>query len=85
MRPPPGGAYSHLSRNPLTPINHRTYIITLIENVILSKGSFSRACVASALLSSMLIKNATLKIYKGAPHGLCITHQREVNEVLIQG
>src|SRR6266700_4088746 len=27
----------------------------------------------SALLSSKLIKNATLKVYKGAPHGLCTT------------
>ena len=27
----------------------------------------------SALLSSKLIKKATLKIYKGAPHGMCTT------------
>ena len=37
----------------------------------------------SALLSSKLIKNATLKIYKGAPHGMCTTHKHEVNEELL--
>ena len=34
----------------------------------------------SALLSSKLVKNATLKIYKGAPHGMCTTHKHQVNE-----
>ncbi len=38
---------------------------------------------ASALLSSKLIKNATLKIYKGAPHGMCTTHKNQVNEELL--
>ena len=37
----------------------------------------------SALLSAKLIENATLKIYKGAPHGLCTTHKDRVNEELI--
>jgi non-heme chloroperoxidase len=37
----------------------------------------------SALLSSKLIKNAQLKIYKGAPHGLCSTHKHQVNEDLL--
>ena len=37
----------------------------------------------SALLSSKLIKNAKLKIYKGAPHGLCTTHKEQVNEDLL--
>jgi len=34
---------------------------------------------ASAMLSSKLVKGATLKIYKGAPHGLCTTLKDEVN------
>ncbi len=38
---------------------------------------------ASALISSKLIKNAQLKIYKGAPHGLCSTHKDQVNEDLL--
>jgi non-heme chloroperoxidase len=38
---------------------------------------------SSALLSSKLIKNATLKIYKGAPHGMCTTHKHQVNEDLL--
>ncbi len=38
---------------------------------------------ASALLSSKLIKNATLKIYPGAPHGMCTTLKDKVNEELL--
>jgi non-heme chloroperoxidase len=37
----------------------------------------------SALLSSKLIKNATLKVYKGAPHGMCTTHKNQLNEELL--
>jgi non-heme chloroperoxidase len=37
---------------------------------------------ASAMLSSKIVKNAELKIYNGAPHGLCTTHKNEVNEDL---
>ena len=37
----------------------------------------------SALLSSKIIKNAALKIYPGAPHGLCSTHKNQVNEDLL--
>jgi non-heme chloroperoxidase len=37
----------------------------------------------SAMLSSKLIKNATLKVYKGAPHGLCTTHKNIINEDLL--
>jgi non-heme chloroperoxidase len=36
----------------------------------------------SALRSSKMIKNAVLKVYKGAPHGLCTTHKQLVNEDL---
>jgi non-heme chloroperoxidase len=38
---------------------------------------------ASAMLSSKLVKNAALKVYKGAPHGLCTTHKNQVNEDLL--
>lgn len=37
----------------------------------------------SALLSSKLIKNAQLKIYKGAPHGMCSTLKEQVNADLL--
>jgi non-heme chloroperoxidase len=37
----------------------------------------------SALLSSKLIKNATLKVCKGAPHGMCTTLKHQVNEELL--
>lgn len=39
---------------------------------------------ASAMLSSKLIKNAELKIYKGAPHGLPSTMKDKLNEDLLQ-
>jgi non-heme chloroperoxidase len=31
---------------------------------------------ASAMLSSKLIKGAVLKVYKGAPHGMCTTKDK---------
>lgn len=37
----------------------------------------------SALLSSKLIRNASLKILQGAPHGMCTTRKHEVNEALL--
>jgi non-heme chloroperoxidase len=38
----------------------------------------------SALLSAKLVKNATLRIYKGAPHGMCTTHKNEINKDLLE-
>ncbi len=35
---------------------------------------------ASAMQSAKLVKNATLKVYPGLPHGLCSTHKEEINE-----
>ena len=37
---------------------------------------------ASALLSSKLVKGATLKVYPGAPHGMCSTLKDQVNAEL---
>jgi len=37
----------------------------------------------SALLSSKLVKDATLKIYPGAPHGLMSTHKEQFNTDLL--
>jgi non-heme chloroperoxidase len=37
----------------------------------------------SALLSSKIVKDATLKVYKGAPHGMCTTLKDRVNEDLL--
>jgi non-heme chloroperoxidase len=37
----------------------------------------------SALLSSKLVKGATLKVYPGAPHGLTFTHQEQFNADLL--
>jgi non-heme chloroperoxidase len=38
---------------------------------------------ASALLSSKIVKNATLKVYAGAPHGMCTTLKDRVNDELL--
>jgi non-heme chloroperoxidase len=38
---------------------------------------------ASALLSSKIIKGATLKIYPGAPNGMCSTLKDQINEDLL--
>jgi non-heme chloroperoxidase len=37
----------------------------------------------SGLLQSKLVRGATLKVYKGAPHGLCTTHKDQVNADLL--
>jgi len=37
----------------------------------------------SALLSAKIVKGATLKVYKGAPHGMCTTLKDQVNEDLL--
>jgi non-heme chloroperoxidase len=37
----------------------------------------------SALISAKLIKGSTLKIYPGAPHGLCSTHKAQLNTDLL--
>ena len=37
----------------------------------------------AGVLQSKLVKGATLKVYKGAPHGMCTTHKDQVNEDLL--
>ena len=37
----------------------------------------------SAMLSAKIVKGATLKIYKGAPHGMCTTDKDRVSEELL--
>jgi len=37
----------------------------------------------SAMLSAKLVKTATLKVYNGAPHGMCTTHKDQVNADLL--
>ena len=39
---------------------------------------------AAALRSSKLVKNATLKVYPGAPHGLIDTHKERLNADLLE-
>jgi non-heme chloroperoxidase len=37
----------------------------------------------SALLSAKIVKNATLKVYRGAPHGMPATHKDQINADLL--
>ena len=37
----------------------------------------------SGLLTAKLVRGATLKVYKGAPHGMCTTHKDQVNNDLL--
>jgi pimeloyl-ACP methyl ester carboxylesterase len=37
----------------------------------------------SAMLSSKLVKGATLKVYKGQPHGMCQTNKDQINADLL--
>src|SRR5207244_7755610 len=38
---------------------------------------------ASAMQSAKLVKDATLKVYPGLPHGMCSTHKDQINEDLL--
>ena len=38
---------------------------------------------AAGLASSKLVKNSTLKVYAGAPHGLTATHKEQLNADLL--
>lgn len=38
----------------------------------------------SSLLSAKLIKNSHLKVYKGAPHGMCSTLKDQINEDILK-
>src|SRR4029434_9392216 len=38
---------------------------------------------ASAMLSSKIVKGATLKVYPGLPHGMCSTHKDQINADLL--
>src|SRR5215831_5374689 len=38
---------------------------------------------ASAMLSSRIVKDATLKVYPGAPHGMCTTLADQINGDLL--
>src|SRR6202158_2435152 len=38
---------------------------------------------ASAMLSAKMVKGSTLKVYPGAPHGMCSTHKDQINADLL--
>src|SRR5262249_45689781 len=40
---------------------------------------------ASAMQAAKLVKDATLKVYPGLPHGMCATHKEQINESVVNG
>jgi non-heme chloroperoxidase len=38
---------------------------------------------ASGLMTAKVVKNATLKVYPGFPHGMCTTHADQINADLL--
>jgi non-heme chloroperoxidase len=62
--------------NDLKKIDVPTLILHGDEDQIVPVGT-------SALLSASLIKGSTLKIYPGAPHGMCSTLKDQINEDLL--
>lgn len=38
---------------------------------------------ASALISSKIVKGATLKVISGAPHGMCSSHKDQINAEIL--
>ncbi|HJT27656.1 MAG TPA: alpha/beta hydrolase, partial [Pyrinomonadaceae bacterium] len=38
----------------------------------------------TALVSSKIVKDATLKVYPGLPHGMCSTHKDVINADLLE-
>ena len=37
----------------------------------------------TAMVSSKIVKGATLKVYPGLPHGMCSTHKDQINTDLL--
>ena len=54
-----------------------------VPTLILRGGDQIVPIGAAALRSSKLVRNATLKIYAGAPHGLADTHKDQLNADLL--
>ena len=53
------------------------------QPVVFSHGWPLKADSWEALRSAKLVKNATLKIYADAPHGLAYTHKHQLNADLL--
>ena len=55
-----------------------------VPTLILHGGDDQIVPIAdSALLSAKLVKNATLKVIPGAPHGMCSTHKQQISQELL--
>jgi non-heme chloroperoxidase len=52
--------------------------------ITLKDGNQIVPIAACALRSSKIVKNATLTIYEGAPHGLPSTHKDRLNADLLE-
>jgi dienelactone hydrolase len=53
------------------------------EVAVLAAGCFRGVEDDSDRLSAKIVKSATLKVYPGAPHGMCSTHKDQANADLL--
>jgi hypothetical protein len=53
------------------------------DETIISHPVNANLAVASALLSSKIVKGSILKVYPGFPHGMCQTHKDVINADLL--
>ena len=55
----------------------------IIHPLVKTASDLLDQIAAAAPLAAKLVRNATLKIYPGLPHGLCTTHPEIVNPDLL--
>jgi hypothetical protein len=73
----------------------RTWSVFFVQLIVVSDGHgagesvvnlkiFSGIlCSAASMLSSKLVKGATLKVYLGLPHGMCSTNKDQITADLL--
>jgi hypothetical protein len=61
----------------------RQRIASIARKFLRQRPTSAVAFAAENRMSSKIVKRATLKIYPGAPHGLCSTPKDEVNADLL--
>jgi hypothetical protein len=66
-------AYSGMNRRDFVAVAAASVAATLLP----------RSLAATSLLQAQLVKNATLKGYKGFPHGMATTHADVINADLL--
>jgi len=78
------GEYDCIEQFSETDFTHDLQMIDVPALIVHGDDDQIVPIVASALLSSKLVEDATLKIYPGAPHGLATTHADRLNVDLLE-